>query len=138
MAIIATDWHIEPLPESAPANTLSGVLRYGPLHNRMAPYVLVLVDGDDGKGWANIDIDGRVLRVIRRTSKTTGRDRRGDGVGLTQDTTLTDASGAVVVRLKVTMKHFYEQYDSDWEEGTLTVTYRGVTQTLAVGGGFAN
>ena len=138
MASIAANstWQVEPLPDDAPVYQMGGLTTYRPLSDRQASVIFVACS--DREPWAHIQIDGHIFRLIATSSKTSGEDKNGDGVGMTYDDSYEDVANGLSVETIVTVKSFSAESDSDWEEGTLQVDFEGKTTTILIGGGFAN
>ena len=134
----ATPWHIETLPDNAPLTKQSGCMTsYGPKGSNSDKNVF-LDDGVDTGAVANIKLGGKVFDLQLVSQKTTGKDGPdSNGVGAHYDRVFKDKTGAVVVTSSVTVTAQHPETDSTEMAGTLSATYAGATQKLAIEGGVA-
>ena len=131
-------WHFETLPDNAPITTQGGCLMsLGPKGPNSFKSVF-LDDGVDVKAVANIKLGGKLFVLNLTREKTTGKDgANSSGVGTHYERAFKDKSGAVTATTSLTVTALHPEADSTEMAGTLSVTYQGTTQKIAIEGGIA-
>jgi len=129
---LADGWEIETLPEDAPVFDGTCLSTYDiPDGNGQ-----ILVMASDEAATANIQVGGRLF-ALHAVSTETGGSESEDGVGRSYDIRFEDADHLVAAEMKTTVTSVNPEFDSTWEEGTLTVTYNGESRTVRIEGGLA-
>jgi hypothetical protein len=130
-------WHIEKLPDNAPLYQQSGCMGSFGFKGHGADTVF-LDDSVDVKAKANIKLGGKIFALDLVSSKTSGKQGADSaGLGAHFDRVFKDKAGTVTVVSSLTVTAEHPDADSTEEKGTLTVTYQGTTQKVAIEGGTA-
>ena len=134
----AAAWHIETLPDNAPITQQSGcMMSLGPKGPNSSKTVF-LDDGVDVKAVANIKLGGKIFVLNLVSEKTSGKQGQdSSGIGTHYDRVFKDKTGAVSVTSALNVTGQHPEADSTEMAGTLSVTYQGTTQKIAVEGGIA-
>jgi hypothetical protein len=134
----AAAWHIETLPDNAPITQQSGcMMSLGPKGPNSFKSVF-LDDGVDVKAVANIKLGGKIFVLGLVSEKTSGKQGQdSSGVGAHYDRVFRDKTGAVAATTSLTVTAEHPDADSTEMAGTLSVTYQGTTQKIAIEGGIA-
>jgi hypothetical protein len=133
----ATAWHVEPLPDSAPLYQQSGCMgSFSPKGN--TSQTVFIDDSADVNSKANIKLGGKLFVLSLISSKVNGKvggDSSGPGTHF--DRMFKDKAGAVSVTAALVSGKEHPDADSTEMAGTLSVTYKGTTQKIAIQGGVA-
>lgn len=133
----AAAWHIEPLPDSAPLYQQSGCMgSFSPKGN--TSQTVFIDDSVDVNSKANIKLGGKIFVLNLVSSKVNGKvggDTSGPGTHF--DRAFKDKTGAVSVMAALIAGKDHPDADSTEMAGTLSVTYQGTTQKIAIEGGVA-
>jgi hypothetical protein len=134
----AAAWRIETLPDNAPVMAQGGcMMSLGPKGPNSFKTVF-LDDGVDVKAVANIKLGGKIftLNLVKvTTSGKQGADST--GVGTHYERVFKDKTGAVAATSSLNVTAEHPDADSTEMAGSLSVTYQGTTQKIAVEGGIA-
>ncbi len=134
----APAWHIDTLPDTAPVMAQGGcMMSLGPKGPNSFKTVF-LDDGVDVKAVANIKLGGKIFVLNLVSVKTSGKQGQDStGVGTHYERAFKDKSGAVAATSSLSVTAQHPDADSTEMAGTLSVTYQGTTQKVAVEGGIA-
>lgn len=134
----APAWKIETLPDNAPITQQSGcMMSLGPKGPNSFKSVF-LDDGVDVKAVANIKLGGKLFVLGLVSVKTTGKNgAESSGPGTHYERVFKDKTGAVNATSSLNVVAEHPEADSVEMAGTLSVTYQGTTQKVAVEGGIA-
>ena len=134
----AAAWHIDTLPDDAPITKQSGcMMSMGPKGPNSFKTVF-LDDGVDVKAVANIKLSGKIFVLNLVSEKTSGKQGQdSSGVGTHYERVFKDKTGAVAVTSSLNVTAEHPDADSTEMAGTLSVTYQGTTQKIAIEGGIA-
>jgi hypothetical protein len=136
-AIAAAAWQIESLPDSAPLYQQSGCMGSFGLKGHATDTVF-LDDSVDVKAKANIKLGGKIFALDLVSAKTSGKNGAdSSGPGTHFDRVFKDKTGAVSVTAALIAGKEHPDADSTEMTGTLSVSWQGTTQKIAVVGGVA-
>jgi hypothetical protein len=137
-AIAASAWHVETLPQNAPLLQASGCMSsFGP-KGPHSDQTVFLDDGVDTGAKANIQLGGKLFALGLVSAKTSGKQgAESSGIGAHYDRVFKDKAGAVSVAASLVVTAEHPDADSTEMAGTLSVTYQGTTQKIAIQGGIA-
>jgi len=133
----AAAWHIESLPDSAPLYQQSGCMgSFSPKGH--TDQTVFIDDSVDVKAKANIKLGGKIFALDLVSSKVNGKENNDtSGPGTHFDRVFKDKTGAVSVTAALIAGKDHPEADSTEMAGTLSVTYQGTTQKIAIEGGVA-
>jgi hypothetical protein len=136
-AIAAAAWQIEPLPDNAPLYQQSGCMgSFSPKGH--TGQTVFLDDSVDVKAKANIKLGGKIFALDLVSAKTNGKNvSDASGPGTHYDRVFKDKTGVVSVTAALIAGKEHPDADSTEMAGTLSVTYQGATQKIAIEGGVA-
>jgi hypothetical protein len=134
----AAAWHVETLPDSVLAK-FSGCQETFSATGAHAADTLFYNDGTGTAGAPGvIKIAGKVYDLKLLSAKTNGKaDLDASGPGTKYDQIYRDKTGAVVVTTSVKVTKENPEADSTEMAGSMTVTFGGTTQKIAIEGGVA-
>lgn len=137
-AMAATPWKVEKLPDNAPVMMASGCkLSLGPKGPKSYDSIYV-DDAVDVKAVANVKINGKIIALNLVSVKTTGKNgAESSGVGTHYTRVFKDKAGTVTTSVELVVTGEFPESDSVGMAGTLSVTFGGTTQKIAVEGGTA-
>lgn len=134
----AAAWHVETLPPNAPLLQVSGCMGSFGLKGPHSTDSVFLDDGVDTGAKANIKLGGKVFALTLVSAKTSGKQgAESSGIGAHYDRVFKDKTGAVSVLSSMAVTAQHPDADSTEMAGTLSITYQGTTQKIAVEGGIA-
>ncbi len=136
--LAAAAWHIETLPDNAPLTQQSGCMSsFGPKGPNSFKSVF-LDDAIDTGATANIKLGGKIYVLKLVSVKTTGKNgAESSGPGTHYERVFKDKTGAVLATASLTVTKENPEADSTEMAGTLSVTFQGTTQKMAIEGGVA-
>jgi hypothetical protein len=134
----AAAWDVETLPDSALANVQGCQETFG----AAGPHAADTLFYNDGTGTAGapgmIKLGGKVYQLKLVSSKVNGKEMADEsGPGTKYDQIYKDKTGAVVVTTAVKVTKQNPDADSTEMAGTLSVSFGGTTQKVAIEGGVA-
>jgi hypothetical protein len=134
----AAAWHVEALPDSVLSKFSGCQETFG----AKGPHFADTLFYNDGTGTTGspgvIKINGKVYDLKLVSAMTNGKaNNDASGPGTKYDNTFKDKTGAVVVATSVKVTKENPEADSTEMAGTLSVTFGGTTQKIAIEGGVA-